>query len=112
MKSVNRSSLIVSGKQPFYDWIRSLGGYDHVEDDSLDATVYLIDYFEDEDGLQKALMNRYEEVFQLELSVWNDDESQWPENLSFDLFLDWFDVIPSQLVLDAVPENLEREVLE
>lgn len=112
MKAVNRSALLVAAKPPFYEWARSLGVQDDLEDDSLDPTIYLIDTFDDEDELTELLSQSYDEIFQLELSVWEEDDSLWPEDRSFDTFLDWFDVIPSRLALDIAEGALEREDLD
>ena len=107
---VHRSALIVGMKQPFIDWIRSLDPELPVETEGHDnKTVYLIPDFDDENEWREYLREHYEEIFEEELRTWSTDESELPQNMSWELFNEWFDIETQSMVLDMVDREIEKE---
>lgn len=114
MKALNRSALSVIANQPFLEWVN----YNCMKDqepltlDELnsDVTIYLIDeVFDFEEELTPYLRRNFTGIFEAELQSWTDDESVWPDDLSFKRFQSYFTVIPHSLVADHSDEKLELE---
>lgn len=106
VKSVNRSALLVAAKTPYYEWANTLETNVQLEEDSLEPNVYLIDEYRNEDELAEIIHECFEGIFAQELAGWNAEEGNWPQDRTFDMFLDWFDVVPTSLVIDVSSESL------
>lgn len=111
MKLLNRGFLCVKHKQAFWDWANQYAPEDLTfsEDDETEASIYLIqeDFFEVEPILEK----QFKKIFKTELESVTTDESVWPEKLTMDLFLSWFDVEFGTSVFDLEKEDLVAEKL-
>ncbi|MBN3003892.1 hypothetical protein HNO92_002588 [Chromobacterium alkanivorans] len=113
MYEVNRSIALIRPLAPFHAWLQALpGGLD--EEISLahlgqDCNALLIPAAEDYADAQAFVHERYQQLFQAELADWCDDDSLWPEELSLELFQQWFAVEIHSIVTDLVDEALERE---
>ena len=112
MNIVNRGIAVIKPKEPFREW--AMGVPDppeslNLEDLRHDCQAVLIPEFEsDEAG--RALIEQYSSVFfRLELESWTTDESQWPEDTSYEVFLEWFDVELHSVVLDLMKSEIEVE---
>ncbi len=109
---VNRGCLIVRPNLPYVEWINSLPGqkeevlFDEVDND---FATYLIPEINEESDIQESIEAYFEKIFLLELEAWTVDQKLWPE-ITWDRFVEWFDVDCSSLVLDLVDdEPLEYE---
>lgn len=108
---LNRSALIVRAKQPFLDWIKSLPG--ESENDltlgrlNAEPQVYLLaDLGELEDQAEPLIRSFSSIVFELELDGWWTEESDWPQDRSYEVFCQWFDASLHSMVHDLVDEPL------
>ena len=111
---INRYAVIVSGKQPFVDWInacdemldvpaemkfkvsmKDMKGDDH-------KTVYLIDEGTTPQVTKELLKvnRRYKEIFESELYGWVTYDNFWPKDRSYKRFCDWFDVEIQSVITD------------
>lgn len=75
----------------------------------LDCNALLIPPAEDYTDAQTFILERYQQLFEAELSDWCDDDGLWPEALTLELFQQWFAVEIHSIVTDLVDEPLERE---
>jgi hypothetical protein len=73
------------------------------------GSVYLFPSFEDEDESERHLEDIFDEIFCNELTDWCQDESKWPEQRTFDMFLEWFDVVHDACVFDTVTGSIRKE---
>ena len=80
-----------------------------LEELAVDSTIYLIDEAESEDECSEFLISNYESFFEFELSAWYQDESIWPENRTYEMFEQWFDVRLHTIILDTVEQPIEKE---
>lgn len=114
MKALNRSAISVIGNQPFLEWVNYNCMQDQepltLEELNSDITIYLIDELADfEEELTAYLRRNFTGIFEAELQSWTDDETTWPDDLSFKRFQSYFTVTPSSLVADICEETIELE---
>ncbi len=106
---INRGALILRYRDPATSWINEADPY---SDDpgitqsevNRERTVYLISD-EDADGTEAAqrwVKQNYRELFESELEGWYTDPRLWPQELTWNLFQEWFDVECHSVVLDTV----------
>ncbi len=109
-RTINRAALIVRPKQPYVDWANS------VDDDGprairqglrTDPSIYLvetIDYLEDFDLLVE---DTWEWIFKEQLNGWMRDPDLWPEELTREMFLEWFDCELSTVIWDTLKTRIK-----
>jgi len=51
----------------------------------------------------------YGELFEMELCDWITDEERWPENRTFEMFLEWFETDLHSMVFDAEEDEIEDD---
>ncbi|MFQ6091239.1 MAG: hypothetical protein ACE5OR_00910, partial [bacterium] len=52
----------------------------------------------------------WEDIFEEKLFGWCTEESWWPEDLSEDVFWEWFDVDFHSMVMDPYEDPIEKEI--
>ena len=95
MLEINRAVVIVRPKQPFLDWLRSVDPDDsdlELEEIRRDPNAYLVPDWEEDNDRWVILGWCVENIFGNELWSWYTDESLWPTERDYDMFLNWFDV--------------------
>jgi hypothetical protein len=104
---MNASILILKPKQPLIDWINEQLRQDDLPtktletyDDECGPTIYLIPDFEDLPKAKRWLKKHYLALFEEVLSGWIIDENEWPNDLSYKTFSQWFDPEFNLLLLD------------
>ena len=111
---LNASLLILKPKQPFLDWINAI---DHdmvltmkdVVDEECGLETYLIPDFEDLPKAQCWLKKHFKGLFEEKLVGWSQDENDWPEDLTYKLFTQWFDIEFNLMVFDyRTPKRSEK----
>ncbi len=103
MKMLNRSAITVKLSQDFVDWINNLDDDSEtltLQDVNEEATVYLIPEIEDEEQLNEMVQEFYLNILENELKSWEEDEKQWPAELSMELFERFLTVDPAVMVFD------------
>lgn len=105
MKFVNRCVVSLKPKQPFMDWAVSIET-EIPEDWTLEGGAYLLDEQETEEGLRQVLKAHASEIFENELSAWEEDRSKWPETRNMDTLKEWFDLHVSVAGFDLGQESL------
>lgn len=116
MDHLNRSAIVIKGKQPFLDWIHSTNEPDDKSQFTLDEvndepTVYLIREFPDFDALDRYLKALKPKLFAAMLAGWNTDESKWPKRTP-QLFDAWFEVEGMSMVVDLEPADIVGEPMD
>ena len=113
MKEItNRSALIVLPKTPYKEWAKL---YNEEPNEDLDNRlkekhVYLIDWTYDEDIID-VLKPYYLKIFEYELLSWNGYKSEWPQNRSWELFREWFEINLCDELIDLETEKIISENL-
>ncbi len=113
MKLLNRSAITLLARAPFAQWIASLPLDEELKSTvvSLDelrkeGNVYLIDEVDEEADFSGFLQNAWEKIFKNELAAWDEFGDHWPENLSYDLFMQWFEYGHQIMTFDVSEEVL------
>jgi hypothetical protein len=115
MSYLYRHALFISRKRPYIDWANSLEEAAPVLDEQLarhQRTVFLAFESDSEPDLEDVLPDYWEEIFEAELSAWDDDEQRWPSPRTREMFDAWFDVELCHSVydLDSGDPLTQREV--
>lgn len=107
MDHVNRMAVVVFFREPFVDWLNSIDPDKPVWMGSLAerGNVYLIPEFESIDEAEDHVEEIFDEIFANELSEWHTDQSLWPVERTYDMFLEWFDVLFDVAVFDTIGET-------
>lgn len=109
---INRLSVVIKAKQPYLQWIKGLGIPDlelNLETLRKESTSLLLPQIQDEKAIQKYLETIFEDLFEMELAAWSQDEESWPDPLTWQLFNKWFDIEIHSMVLDTTENELKRE---
>ena len=113
MKLLNRSAFVVLPKQPFVDWTNGLDldepefqQHLTLEEQRQEGTVYLVDEVESEEDFKKHLTENWQQIFENELSAWDEMADCWPSTLSLEIFHKWFDLYPQVMALDLSRQPL------
>ncbi len=108
-RTINRAALIVRPKQPYVDWANSVDNdspraiLQELRTDPSSYLVETIDLLEDFDLL---IDDTWEWIFREQLNGWMRDPDLWPEGLTREMFLEWFDCELSTMIRDVLkPKN-------
>jgi hypothetical protein len=113
MFQIDRSVAIIKPKQPFVDWVNSVpdAGDDQytVQDFSTDCSVILLPVVDSDEHAEAFIKDMFQDIFELELSSWVVVDDMWPENLTYKMFLEWFDVEYHSMAFDSLKDDIEKE---
>ena len=110
MKTLNRTLILVSPKQPFIDWLVECD-FDTeatLELYSNDVGVYLYDEFGRKEFIQ-MVENNYTKYFEAELASCTLDKEKWPNVNDLRLFQEWFVVTYHSVLSDESNLPLKHE---
>ena len=108
MKILNRGYITVTPLKPFWDWANTFE--DEMEfsvEDGVEPNVYLIteDFFD----IEHVIEQHFKKIFKNELAMITDNEEDWPEDLSQENFLEWFELEVGSTVFDLEKGDLKSE---
>ena len=112
MTSVNRCVAIIKPREPFYQWLMNVSdGYPGItlEEMRRDCLSLLVPELDREEEFLSFIKAMYECLFEFELGAWHLDETEWPQNRSFELFRKWFDIEIHSEVIDLLDEEIIKE---
>jgi hypothetical protein len=110
MEFLHRVALTIVRKQPYIDWANTSD--DDPEAPALtpelaqaDPSVYLVPEMQLETRLDEALGEWWEDIFEAELSLWEEDEARWPPQRTRQMFDEWFSASICNSVVDLAPHE-------
>jgi hypothetical protein len=111
MKILNRAAFIVRPRDGYLRWAASLDAdaYPLIKHLQQRVSVYLVPENARGDAETPPLEDYFEQILDMELEAWSRDESQWPKDLDFATFKEWFDVDGESMVIDLADDRLEAE---
>jgi len=112
MFQINRSVAIIKPKQPFVDWANSVVDEDDqysISDFSTDCSVILLPVVDSDEHAEAFIKDIFQDLFELELSSWIVVDEMWPENITYKMFLGWFDVEFHSMVFDSLKDDIEKD---
>ena len=98
---LNRAAVMVTPKEPYLKWVRSV--YPDITDDEIqvERTVYLIEDIISLEHGQELMKKYFKSIFENELWGWHRDESDWPKRRGLNTFREWFKVEINSMILDV-----------
>lgn len=111
--TINRTVVVVMGKNPFYDWGNEIfpDMSPMTEENVVEHNAYLIDEDRYVDDAKEALRGYWKTIFEDMLFGICTDESTWPA-LTWKRFEEWFDCHFSTVVNDLSDQPLIQETYE
>ena len=112
LHTINRGSVIIIPKQPFYDWANNVFPEDDLimsAEKTEEHNSYLLQEHQLYKDPKRALKNYWEFIFQDQLLGICTDDSRWPTKITWKLFTEWFDFYFSSMVIDLEDGSIERE---
>ncbi len=110
METIDRMAVVVLPREPVVDWVNETDP-DHLiwlEDISWRGNVYLIPRFETIEEAEMHVESIFDDIFCNELAEWFEDKSKWPQERTYDMFLEWFDVIYDVVAYDTLNGNIRK----
>jgi hypothetical protein len=109
MKTINRTVLFATPKQPYIDWANSFEDTGpSMSGDELHHTSILIPDTYDEYNYEKWLKKNYKDIFLLELESWMVVPESYPA-MTYKVFMEWFEVKVADTVIDMGKGPVEME---
>ncbi|MFA7272787.1 MAG: hypothetical protein WC044_02910 [Crocinitomicaceae bacterium] len=107
MKFVNRGYLLITPTKTFIDWANTQSPELPLDAEFVEGNVYLIE--EDFLETEPILEANFKKIFKNELEAVTEDEEQWPEKLTMELFLSFFTWEMGTTVFDLQKTDLNRD---
>lgn len=103
---INRYAVILKAQAPFVAWLKAMDPEESLPE-RLESNVYLIK--DEVRDLNESLRDDFDTYFKLELDEWTEDESEWPENRTFEMFKEWFSVDVSTMIYDMENDTIYKD---
>jgi hypothetical protein len=108
MTFLYRFAVTITRKRPYIDWANSFEDdgpklTDDLADDR--RTVYLVPETTDRPNVAEIVDEFWQAIFEEELAMWMEDEGDWPNPRTREVFDAWFDVVVTDSVFDLTPEE-------
>ncbi|MES2799938.1 MAG: hypothetical protein V4638_07970 [Bacteroidota bacterium] len=102
MKEMERGFILVRHTNKYWEWANRVGDSDieFTEEDNLEPNVYLIE--EDFLEIEPLIEKHFKSIFALELEMVTENESDWPEKITMELFNEWFILDWGSSVIDLI----------
>ena len=104
----NRSVVNIYPTKIYLDWLNYIRGSDVILGlNEIEPISYLIKDFDIKSEFENWLENNFHLMFEIRLNYSCIDKSLWPEDRSFSIFNQWFEVRFSNLMLDLEDRSIE-----
>lgn len=107
--TLNRTVVLLVPREAFLEWLNDADPTDEpltMEDLRDDSNVFLIPQFSDDMDSMKWIEKRWNVLFEHMLLEWMVDETMWPENITLEMFREWFEVEIHTMAWDLAKEPL------
>jgi hypothetical protein len=115
MSVLNRSVAIIRVKQPYVDWANSIPDEGeetntaYLEEMRSDSTVFLLpDLFTNIEAINH-IEKIYKQIFEYKLWSWCPSQKYWPKDITWNKFIEWFDLEFHTEVIDATAGPIELD---
>lgn len=116
---VNRAALILKYKEPAVRWINEVdpspdSPHISIDEANEERTVYLIsdDDADTSDDVKRWVRRNFRELFETELEDWYEAPHLWPENRTFKMFNEWFEIECHTVLIDTVGDPIFDDEIE
>ncbi len=109
LKTINRSAITIIPKKLCMDWTNSFDdGPDNDPKLVIGTTILMPDDY-DEFNYKKFIKKHYKKLFEEQLESCIRIPDLWPKERSIKMFKEWFQIIPSDIILDFGYDEIEQE---
>ncbi|HEX8038131.1 MAG TPA: hypothetical protein VF490_03230 [Chryseosolibacter sp.] len=108
-EAINRNAILIRPKKPFFDWLNAIRKGQRPLLQEEENNIYLIREMESNEHIKKWIQKHFDNIFVNELNDWYTDESGWPENRTYQMFIEWFDVEIHSMVLDLEKSPVRKD---
>ncbi len=106
---INRAAITIKPRQPFIDWINSVGNEAEVTFDDVDAEIYLVPEFENEEEMNQWFVENFDTLFCNQMNGWYMDTDVWIKERTLEMFYIMFDVSYSSMIWDTEADAVEKD---
>jgi len=106
--SINRNAIVVKPKKPFFDWVNGIYK-DTTVDEKYEYNIYLVKERDSNEDTLSWLKKNFHGIFNNELNDWTTDQSKWPGKRTYSVFMEWFDIEISSMILDMEDFDIIKE---
>jgi hypothetical protein len=112
MYFVDRTAVVLKPTQRFLDWLKSTD--DNLPELTLEqirsnCSVFLVPEFDTPEAVVAYFDERYRQIFEAEISAWEVEKKDWPQDMGLQAFWEFFDVEIHDSVFDLDDENIKVE---
>lgn len=107
-ESINRAAISIRPHQPFIEWINSVGDTDEITFDDVDAEIYLVPEFEDEEEMNDWFSENFDTLFCNQMNGWYMDTDVWIKDRTLEMFYVMFDVSYISMIWDTEAGDIEK----
>ena len=110
--TINRKVLILKANTALLDWYNKIGDTSKQVSEALktdDLQLYLIPDFSEMDAAQTWLKENYLDFFETALEDWHEDDSYWPDDMSWEAFQAFFTISFQSNITDTVAEEDDED---
>lgn len=111
MYFVDRTAAVLKPTRVFLDWLNKAGGGDipalTLEQIRSNCSVYLVPQFDTPEEVLGYFGERHRGIFEAEIAAWDIAEKDWPKDMGFQSFSDFFDIEIHDMVLDTDDEDIK-----
>lgn len=107
MHSVNRGYIIIQHLPAYFEWANQFVDLKMSMEDNVEKSLYLIE--EEFMDIDPVMERNFKKIFAQELEMIQEDETKWPEKLTFELFNEWFAWDYGAMAFDLEKTDLKRE---
>lgn len=114
MYFVDRTAAVLKPTETFLKWLQETD--DDMPELTLsqlraNCTVFLLPLFDEPDEVVGYFNERFETIFEAELSSWTVDSALWPKDLNLETFWAFFELEVHDTVLDLEEGELENTTI-
>ena len=109
MYFVDRTAMVLKPTANFLAWLKQAD--ENMPDLTLEqirsnCSVFLVPQFDEPEAVVSYFDERYQTIFEAEISGWDIPRSQWPADMSLKAFWEYFEVEIHDMVLDMEEAEL------
>jgi hypothetical protein len=117
METLDRNLLYIVPTKKCIDWVNSIDPEDPIDYNTYvtehdNASVYLIPEHATADSAMAWMKKSWNVWFETLLMDWYMDENLWPENRSWELLNEFFDIRWQSFIEDCLPLPIKKEESE
>ena len=105
MRLINRGTIVIVPKKPYYDWSNALTPELLITEETIqEHNAYLVK--ESIEDVEEVVKKYYKDIFENELLEMWTDEADWPNKRTFKLFNEWFSYYVCAVTYDLGKEGI------